>query len=242
MLAEKLKAWLASQGIDIRRNPFVNPQRLQRHLITRDDAVVFDIGAHVGQTSLAYRAMFPQASIHAFEPFPASLARLEQALAHDPRVQIHALALSNQATEQTLFANAVESTNSLMPISEGADEHWGEGRLKAAQPITVKTETLDGFCQRQGIDRIDIMKIDVQGAEYQVLEGASDLLARQAIGLLQFEFILADTYRGQRPLQDYLSLMDAHQYELVDFFQPIRRNGRLLQADLMFAAPGIRVA
>jgi hypothetical protein len=52
----------------------------------------------------------------------------------------------------------------------------------------VELRTLDDFCAERGIGRIDLLKIDVEGHELRVLEGARGLLEADAIGFIQFEF------------------------------------------------------
>jgi hypothetical protein len=92
-------------------------------------------------------------------------------------------------------------------------------------------QTFGTFCAEHAIGRIDILKLDVQGAEYQVLTGAEELLRAQAIDVVYFEMITAPTYVGQPEPHDYLALFRSHGYELFDFYNPVRKNGRLLQTD-----------
>ena len=239
---EGIRDGLANAGIDVRRNPYVNPLKLQMRLLNTLSPVVFDVGAHIGLTVQAYRHALPTAIIHAFEPFPSSLAALRESVRGDPNTHVHALALSDTNAPQTFFVNEAEATNSLKPVSDEAAEHWGAGRVKPTEEISIACETLDAVCAAENIESIDILKIDVQGAEYEVLQGARGMLGKHAIKLIQFECILAQTYAGQRPMHEYLALMDSLGYQFLDFFQPLRRNGRLLQVDLMFASPEIRVA
>ena len=89
------------------------------------------------------------------------------------------------------------------------------------------------------IDQIDILKIDVQGAEFSVLLGGKYLLSNQKIGVIFFEHIVADTYEDQKPLQAYLELMTSYNYTLLDVIEPVRRNARILQFDLIFASKNI---
>ncbi len=242
VVGEFIKDRLAAAGLELRRNPFIDPLQLQVRLISSDTPVIFDVGAHIGLTVDAYRQVFPSATIHAFEPFPDSFSRLEARVGQQAGTHLHPLAMSDQDGSKTLFVNQSEATNSLKPLSDLASDNWGEGRLTPSEQINITCETLDNFCTRNKIEQIDIIKIDVQGAEHEVLQGARQMLGKHAIKLIQFECILAETYAGQRPMHEYLALMDKLGYRFLDFFQPMRRNGRLLQADLMFASPEIRVS
>src|SRR4051812_21281874 len=73
-----------------RRDPFLVTQQLVRTL----EPVIFDVGAHVGETAARYRALFPRALIHSFEPYPDSWQALAGAFHSDPRVVCHNLAVA----------------------------------------------------------------------------------------------------------------------------------------------------
>jgi FkbM family methyltransferase len=230
-----VRSILADAGVELRSNRYVNPLTLQSRLIADERPTIFDVGAYTGITFLTYRKQFPKAVIHAFEPFPDSFSELLVVIGDDPNGHAHRLALSNSAGTQTLHVNASTATNSLLPAEPQAQRFWGSGLLEEKELLHVETTTLDLFCAEHSIPQIDLMKLDVQGNEYAVLEGASDLLERQAIRLVYMEVILAGTYQGQRPFHDYLALMASNGYELVDLYNCIRREGRLLQMDVLFA-------
>ena len=86
---------------------------------------------------------------------------------------------------------------------------------------------------------MDVLKLDVQGAEYSVLEGADALLSGGRIGVIYMEVIIAPTYVGQRRLVDYLALTSDKGYELFDLYNPTRRNGRLIQSDIIFVSADV---
>ena len=64
---------------------------------------------------------------------------------------------------------------------------------------SVQTIALDDFCTQQGIDRIHLLKIDVEGAEYQVLKGAKMLLQAKRIDCIVFEFGVTSFDMGNTP-------------------------------------------
>ncbi len=127
--------------------------------------------------------------------------------------------------------NRFEQTNSLLPSDQRASRYWGANLLDTDAEIEVATQTVDNFCRLCAIDHIDILKLDVQGAEYAVLSGALDMLTRQSIDVVYMEMITAPTYVGQRKLHEYLAFFDSHDYELFDFYNPVRKDGLLIQTD-----------
>ncbi len=231
------KDWLSARGLECRVNHYAEPCKLQRQLTTSDTPTIFDVGAHTGQSYTLYRRLFPRAKLHLFEPFVGALETLRPMTQNDPACTLHEVALSDSDGERVFHVNRQSATNSLNPFSTTAAQHWQTAQLESLEQNTVVTRTADNLCAEFGIERIDIMKVDVQGAEYEVLLGAEKLLSAGAIRLLQLEFILANTYAGQHPLHDYLALLHQYDYQLLDFYQPLRNGGQLLQCDLMFASP-----
>jgi len=235
-MARSFRAALRRFG---RRRFELDPFLATRELVTDHAPVIFDVGANVGATARRYRALYPRAEIHCFEPYPPSFSQLSAALSTDPHMSLHPTALSSAAGRALLKVNRNAETNSLLPSDRRAGRYWGEGVLETETEIEVPVQTLDGFCAERSIERIDVLKLDVQGAEYAVLEGAATLLSAARIGVIYMEAIIAPTYVGQRRLVDYLALTSEKGYELFDFYNPTRRNGRLIQSDIIFASSAV---
>jgi FkbM family methyltransferase len=207
---------------------------VQRNLISNPAPVILDVGAHIGDVAKSYRKLFPDARIHCFEPFPSSYEKLVNAVSGMESTSCHRIAVSDSDNSLVLNANASSATNSLLPVDEQATRFWGGGVLEAQGEVPIQSVTLDSFCDAQGLDRVDILKLDVQGGEYAALKGAGRLLAEQRISLVFMELILVPTYKGQRTFREYLELLEGHGYFLLDFYNPVRSNSRLLQVDLIF--------
>jgi FkbM family methyltransferase len=226
----KLRARLAGKSRN--RDPYL----VQRRLVTGDTPVIFDVGANVGQTAMRYRSLFPGATLHCVEPFGPSFEQLAKAFERDPQVVLHRFALAAASGSARLNVNSSAATNSLLESDARASHYWGDGLLDTQSTIEVETRTLDELCAELGVGHVDVLKIDVQGAEYAVLEGAKRLLSEQRVDLIYMEVIMAPTYVGQSELQDYLVLLASCGYRLFDFYNPARRDDRLIQADVIFVS------
>jgi FkbM family methyltransferase len=233
-MGKSLRAALGRLGG--RRKKRLDPYLATRELVDSAAPVIFDVGANVGATARRYRELYPHAEIHCFEPYPPSFAKLSERLSRDARVSLHPLALSSARGHAVLNVNRNAETNSLLPSDARAAQYWGEGVLDTQSGLKVELQTLDGFCAERSIAHIDVLKLDVQGAEYSVLEGADALLSAARIGVIYMEVIIAPTYVGQRRLVDYLVMLSAKGYELFDLYNPTRRNGRLIQSDIIFVS------
>jgi FkbM family methyltransferase len=217
------------------RDPFFVTQKL----VTAPAPVIFDVGAHEGETAARYRALFPGATIHSFEPFPESFRKLAQTYEGDARVVPHPAAVADSTGTAKLKVNRASVTNSLLPSDGRGDNYWGSGLLDTEGEVTVDTIALDDFCKEQRLEHVDVLKIDVQGAEYAVLAGARGLLERQAVDLVYMEIILAPSYVGQRKYHYYLTALDELGYQLFDLFNLGRHDGRLIQTDAIFVTPAL---
>jgi FkbM family methyltransferase len=152
--------------------------------------VVFDVGANVGDWVAMAVGIQPDAQYHCFEPSGATFRRLSQREL-PPNVQRNHFGLGSRSEERTLFlfGEAVGS-NSLYARVGGEDHQLTQE--------TVALRTLDEYCAANAIAEIDFVKIDVEGHELSVLQGASRMLSRGAIGVVQFEY--GGTYIDARVL------------------------------------------
>ena len=207
---------------------------LQSQLIKAEKPVIFDLGAHVGGVTKVYLEQFPHASIYCFEPFPEAFQRLSNNTKDDVGVRCFETAVSEAQGTAVFNSNLSAATNSLLPTDERGASFWGEGLLQTSSQFEVNTTTLDAFCSEQDIAHIDILKIDVQGAEFSVLKGAGGMLKKQQISLIYTELIMCPTYKGQHKLHEYLSYLDSLGYEFLDFFNQVRSQNQLIQADVVF--------
>ncbi|TWA87648.1 FkbM family methyltransferase [Azospirillum brasilense] len=155
---------------------------LSRRGVADSDVVIVDAGANVGVYTAAALDRFPAATVWSFEPSPTAFRALQGTAARYPgRCRPVNLGLSERAGAATLRADKPGST--LASLHVRPIEEFRDGNGEA-----VRLATLDGFCTEAGIDRIHFLKIDVEGHEIAVLDGARGLLERRAVDFVQFEF------------------------------------------------------
>lgn len=145
--------------------------------------VVFDIGANKGEWSL--RAMQAEPSLHvfAFEPVDAIHSILKQNLQeYYPNVKTFPLAMDQEVGSLSFF---------YYPSTSEFSGFYDRDILKenlTSQKITVPTVSLDHFSAKENISHIDLVKIDTEGAEWRVLQGAQELIRNEQIEMIQFEY------------------------------------------------------
>jgi len=146
------------------------------------NAVVLDIGAHIGLFSIiAAKLTNITAQVFAFEPAPTTQKVLKQTIAIN-RLQQNVIpvnaAMGKQPGSITFFVSDDEADNSNSLVSYKED--------RKLHGIEVKVDTIDHFVAAQNITQVNFIKIDVEGAEYDTLRGGIDVFKT-----LKPNFILA---------------------------------------------------
>ena len=176
---------------------------------------IFDVGANHGEWSAAASARFPNATIHAFEIVPTTYKYLEDAARIIPNIRPNPIGLADRTGLVGVSVGQHDVLSSILDLS---------GIHKDTRPvIQCAVRRADEYCHDQGISPIDILKIDVEGVEHLVLNGFGDLWNHGNIGLVQFEYGMANIY--------------SH-YLLIDFWRDFEtRNykiGKLMPTHLQF--------
>lgn len=202
------------------QSPLPIADELSRLFRPEAKLVIFDIGSCEGEDSIRYARAFPNSRIYAFEPLPANMATLKRQVAAYGAHQVEAfpIALSDERGSATFYVssgapehlpNSEEwdygnKSSSLLPPGEVTEHYpW----LKFDQAIEVQTETLENFCGAHDIDHIDLIHMDVQGAELKVLRGAGDLLRRVKAIWLEIESVAL--YEGQPLAAEMQTFMES---------------------------------
>ena len=153
-------------------------------------AVAADVGAHIGYyTMLAARLVGPRGRVHAVEPFEESLSFLRRNVELNGLLNVSVHAAAAGARREKRAFHVMEQTNQ--------QSFYGHPSFKTVRTIEVETVPLDELIP----GRVDFVKIDVEGAELQVLDGMRRLLAESPAAELCVEWN-ADRLRlaGEDPL------------------------------------------
>jgi FkbM family methyltransferase len=144
--------------------------------------IILDVGANAGIYSLAALAIQPDATVHAFEPTTEIAARLRATakLNRLDHLHVHEVAVLNTNGQAVLkrFRGELGTNEGMNFISRDCAHSGTE---------CVKTVCVDQFCQDHSINRIDLMKLDIQGHEHSALKGAEQLIRAGDIGIIFLE-------------------------------------------------------
>ncbi|PSB57168.1 FkbM family methyltransferase [Chamaesiphon polymorphus] len=171
--------------------PHEYSERMLLKKLVKPGMLVFDVGANIGDYSIILsRLVGNSGTVHTFEPASSTFKKLEERLRKSKCSNVNAHQKATYSENIPIVFNEFPEDFSVWN-SIGKPEMLNPNGSGECVPI-VNTEivegiTLDYFCQNNGIEKIDYLKIDVEGAESDTLEGAVKLLGNRAVGYIQFE-------------------------------------------------------
>lgn len=195
---------------------------INNHLKDLNNLIVFDVGANRGDYSVLLKKTFgSKATIYSFEPSKYTYNELKRTTEGLDNINTYNFGFGREDSELTLYSDS--NGSGLASVYKRRMAHY-EVNLEKEEVVEIKK--IDTFCQEQKIDRINFLKLDIEGHEFKALEGAGQLLKSKKIDFIQFEFgqcdidsrtffqdfyyLLKDNYRlyrilknGLYPITDY---------------------------------------
>jgi FkbM family methyltransferase len=204
----------------------------QKEIIKGSVEVIFDLGANRGDVSLQYGKTFLQANIYSFEPFPEIFNILSSNVSGIKNITAYQKALSDREGKFSFFVNQNADTNSLLqPKKMGLSS---DKEVENRNQIEVDVWTIDNFCINNGIKKIDILKLDIQGGELAALRGAEEMLSEKNIRLIYTEAYFRQQYVDQPLFYDIAKYLEQFGYHLQDIYTPIYGKGSIAWCDAIF--------
>ncbi|MFK7946489.1 MAG: FkbM family methyltransferase [Saprospiraceae bacterium] len=132
----------------------------------KSEACIIDVGANLGYYTLNFAKVAPNGKVFAFEPHPLNLNKLKKNIALNPFTNI------------TIHDMAVGKENGRLCLEVAEKNNLGTSRvvLDKSRKQDIQVITLDNFIKGQNISEINVLKIDVEGFEMDVLQGAVEVI------------------------------------------------------------------
>jgi FkbM family methyltransferase len=197
-----------------------------------------DVGANVGQTGRRLRKSGFKGRIASFEPLLQCFTQLEAAAQDDPLWQTFHMALGNRNERTSIGVSRNLQSSSILPVTDHYVQLYYRNAYTHREETAV--ERLDAILP--GLARphdVIHLKLDTQGFERFVIDGASGVLDR--IYSVQMEVAVAPMYEGEMVMHEAIALMHAEGYLMIDttpaFCDP--RSGEATHFDLLFRRGGL---
>lgn len=200
-----------------------------------DFGTVIDVGANRGQFAVYAARKFPQARLICFEPLPGPRAQLARVTERDRPIRLLDCALGESARTAEFHVSVADDSSSLLPIGRRQAEVFpGTEELTTT---TVQVRRMDEVIARDELAPPVLVKLDVQGTELSVLEGASELLPFIDAVLVEASFV--ELYAGQALADEVWSSLRQSGFSCRGVWSATYGpGGECLQADFLFARAG----
>ncbi|HEY5960921.1 MAG TPA: FkbM family methyltransferase [Polyangiaceae bacterium] len=160
---------------------------------------ILDVGANEGQFASSMRQVFPDAKIYSFEPLSQTFARLSERFRSDGRLQAMNFALGSRDEEGTINRCDFSASSSLLQMSRAHKDAYPHTAHHT--PEKIQQRRLDSLVADHSVvlEAPVFLKMDVQGFELEVLNGANDTVSKVSSVMTEVSFV--ELYNGQ-PLAD----------------------------------------
>ena len=187
ILEKKVQSLLYLEGIGSGVTPSSSGEKNVLNLVKSlsKPYCILDVGANKGQyTNMVYNEFYNLAfEIHSFEPSKFTFEILKESVPKDDKIKLNNCGLSRNISEETLYYN--EKSSGLASLTKRRLDHLN---IRFDKTEKIRLTTVDHYCSENGIKHIHLLKIDVEGHELDVLNGASQMLTNTAIDIITFEF------------------------------------------------------
>jgi len=193
---------------------------------------VVDVGANIGQFSVAASRIFPQASIYPFEPDPEAAEKLKKNLPKTHLNNLRVLALGDFCGNTTFNINTDSQVNSILALGASRKEAFPSSTVR--DKITVAIATLDSIFENVDLTSPILVKIDVQGFEDKVLLGGASFL--KTVHWIIVEVSFTSLYVGEAGFTDIIDLLKENGFS---FVRPLNvhyspKTGEIIEMDALF--------
>ena len=192
-------------------------------------------GAYKGDFTAEALAYWSPARVWMVEANPELAEGLRQRFGTHTACHVLHAAIASACGEADLRINENLGSTSLLPILPDAASRLGQP-LGEKRTVRVPARTLNALFDEAGIERVDLMKVDIQGAERQLIEGGRRALAR--VNALLMEVMFVPQYEGAADFEELHRLLRAEGFRLRGFSDGrLGTDGTLAYADALFIRP-----
>lgn len=178
------------------------------------NGVWIDVGAHLGENSFLSAKRHSSLMVYAFEP---NLKLAAQRMGLLANFVVIPMAVAETDGSSDFYLNSFDNSSSLLPLDSEGLRLWIGGELLSVQrKVTVPTIRLDTFMNGAGISRVEFLKIDTQGVDFEVVKSAGDRLADIERITLEVSITDVPLYAGACNKEEVVDYLTGHGFDLVD--------------------------
>lgn len=201
----------------VKHNSFdaIHVYLIKNLLNLENEITIFDVGANEGDSIKRFSNLFLNPIIHSFEPTTELVEKIKKNF-KSSRVKINNFALGEKKSKRNFYQYNYHRVNSFYPMENNSK--YKKQRTKKNDDENIKTVdviSVDEYCEKNGIERINLLKIDTQGSEAEVLRGANNLLKNKLIDVLELEYIFGIAHKDANSLFEIERELSTNDYKLI---------------------------
>ena len=188
-----------------------------KKIFKRRDLTIIDVGANRGQTIDFFLKLNNKSRLYSFEPNPKLFEELQYKYSNYENIK----GISNKIETKTFFENILDESSTFEELNMNSDYLKMKSSILGVNPkdivkesYPVKVTTLNDFIVKNEIGKIDVLKIDTEGHEFECLEGLFKLENIYDVKIIQFEMHFDDMYLKNRSYEQMNNLLNRN-----DFFE-----------------------
>ena len=192
---------------------------------------------------MRFKKNFKEPTIHSFEPIKSEFQIIKDKFGKQDKIILNNFALGEKQEIKKLNVTAGTGNSSFNKINPGTK--WLQTRSKqfntsennyVTKIEDVKIETLDDYCKKNNVDKIDVLKIDTQGYEDKVIQGSLETMKKNKIGIIITEIMFDDVYDKSFSFSDLEKYLIPNNFRMVgvDMANNNIFSGLVFCADVMY--------
>ncbi len=186
----------------------------QPYYFKQKQEIWLDVGAHLGQTTVEFAQNSPWISVYAFEP---NLKLAAQQFGTLENFTVIPMAVTSRDGFADFYLNIADATSSLLTFNPDELREWiGGDQIKIEKVVKVPTIRLDTFLNAMNIANVDYVKIDTQGADFDVVLSLGDRLKDVKKIKLEVAITPAQLYNGAHSKVEIVDYLTQKGFVLVD--------------------------
>ena len=231
-------------NIDVKKKEdFIN-KTYEKYFNNNKKLIIFDVGMHKGESLIRFNNVFKKKRLifHSFEPLKNNIDITKKKFSRfKHKIVYNQIGLGEKNSSKIFFENIKSNTSSFIKVN--SNSKWVKVRSKENR-VTVNNfikkkhfleiKSLDSYLIGLNIKKINILKIDTQGYEYEVLKGSIKSLKNKLFEFIELEIIFSDTYENKTCLGEIELFLKKFDYEIVALSNGGSVNQISFETDVLF--------
>jgi FkbM family methyltransferase len=188
-----------------------------KKIFNKEYLTIIDIGANRGQTIEFFLTLNPDSSLYSFEPNPKLFQILEKKYKLHQNVNLIQKGVSDTIETKTFYENILDESSTFEELNMDSNYLKMKSSILGVKPenivsssYPVEVTTLEQFIQESGLKKVDVLKIDTEGHEFECLAGLFQSNEVIEINIIQFEMHFDDMYLKNRSYDEMKNILNSN--------------------------------